>query len=58
MHRITSGDIDPKELVVGGTIASTDTGNSLKKAGASVFDGVKAAAEEVKKRIRKDLGIK
>lgn len=58
MRRITSGDIDPKELVVGGTIAATDIGNLLKKAGASVFDGVKAAAEEVKKRVRKDLNIK
>lgn len=56
--RITAGDINSKELVVGGTIAATPAGKVLKEQGAVVVDGVKAAAEEVKKRIRADLGLR
>ena len=58
LHRIKAGDINPHELVVGGTIAATPDGKLLKDLGATVFDGVKAAAEEIKKRIRADLGLK
>lgn len=58
IHRITAGDINPKELVVGGTISNSQDGKRLKDLGATVFDGVKAAADEVKKRIRADLGLK
>lgn len=57
-HRIKAGDIDPKELVVGGAIAATSEGKLLRERGAAVLDGVKAAADEVKKRIRTDLGLK
>ncbi len=58
LHRITAGDINPKELVVGGTVSITPDGKLLKDRGATVLDGVKAAAEEIKKRIRGDLGLK
>jgi CRISPR-associated protein Cst2 len=57
-HRISAGDIIANELIVGGTLAATPDGSALKSQGASVFNGVKAAAEEVKKRVRSDLGFK
>ena len=57
-HRIKAGDINPKELVVGGIIAATDEGKFLREQGAAVFDGVRAAANEVKRRIKADLKIK
>lgn len=59
VHRIRSGDINPKELVIGGVIAASEGGKALKQLGVeAVFDGVKAAAEELKKRMRADLGLK
>jgi CRISPR-associated protein Cst2 len=58
LHRVKAGDIAAKDLVVGGTIAVTETGKILKDQGAAVFESVKAAAEEIKKRIRADLGLK
>jgi len=58
MHRVQAGDIDAKELVVGGTVAGSAWVKTLKDQGAVVLDGVKAAAEEIKKRISADLGLK
>ena len=57
-HRVKAGDISPKELIVGGTLATMPEGESLKKQGTVVLDGIKAAAEEVKRRMRADLAIK
>lgn len=57
-HRIGAGDISPSELIMGGTLATTTDGRRLKDGGAAVFDGVKAAADEVKKRVLRDLGLK
>lgn len=57
-HRIGAGDISPSELIVGGTLETTTDGRRLREGGAAVFDGVKAAADEVKKRVRLDLGFK
>jgi CRISPR-associated protein Cst2 len=57
-HRIEAGDIDARELVVGGTIAASTDGKDLKQRGAAVFDGVKAAADELKRRISSDLKLK
>jgi len=57
-HRISAGDVAATELIVGGTLAATPDGSALKSQGASVFDGVKAAADEIKKRIRADLELK
>jgi CRISPR-associated protein Cst2 len=56
-RRIESSDIDAKEIIVGGSIASTDDGQSLKEKGAMVCAGVKEAAEELKARIRGDLKL-
>lgn len=53
IRRAEAGDIDSEELVIGGPVAGAE---SLK--GAKVFPGVKAAAEEVKGRIQKDLKLK
>lgn len=58
LERIKAKDIAAKELVIGGAIASTAQGKALKELGATVLDGVKAAADEIKQRIRKDLGLK
>jgi CRISPR-associated protein Cst2 len=57
-HRIGAGDIAANELVVGGTVAVASDGNVFKSQGASVFPGVKAAGDEIKRRIRADLGLK
>jgi CRISPR-associated protein Cst2 len=56
--RMKAGDIDPRELVVGGTIAVAPDGKLLKEQGAVVREGVKAAAEAVKQRMRTDLGLR
>jgi CRISPR-associated protein Cst2 len=55
LRRVTSGDIDPKELVIGGTLAETDTGSTLKDLGAEVTPGVKAAAVAMLGRLRGEL---
>ena len=57
LQRIQSQDLNPAELIVGGSLASMPDGEALKKAGVQIHLGVKAAAEEVKKRIKEDLGI-
>jgi len=58
LQRVAAGDISPAELIVGGPIADTADGAALKQKGAFVVPGVKAAAKELKERIRKDLGLK
>lgn len=55
IRRIEAGDIDAKELIIGGAIAESEDVKKLK--GASVSVGVKKAAEEVKKRIEKALKL-
>jgi CRISPR-associated protein Cst2 len=57
-RRIESGDIEAKELIVGGSIASTSDSELLKQKGGMVCDGVKQAAAELKARIRSDLKLK
>lgn len=57
-RRVAAGDIAPAELIVGGAVASSATGQELKKAQAAVFDGVKAAVEEACKRINQQLRVK
>ena len=54
---IESDDIEAKDLIVGGGIASTDDSQFLKQKGAMVCAGVKQAAEELKARIRNDLKL-
>lgn len=55
--RVEAGDLVAKELFVGGTVAATGTGKRLAALGAFVVPGVKAAAEELKARMKADLGI-
>ena len=58
LHAVESGDIDPDELVIGGAIAADPGVKDLVGEGAFLAYGVKAAADEVKKRIRTALGLK
>jgi len=51
IRRIESGDVPAVELIVGGELASTTEGARLKELGVTVLAGVKAAADEVRKRI-------
>lgn len=55
LERVKDGDVDPKELILGGTITQTPVGGQLKESGAFVGDksGVKAAAAEAVRRINK-----
>jgi CRISPR-associated protein Cst2 len=55
-RRIEAGDIEAKELIVGGGIAK-DHSDFLIQRGALVCAGVKQAAEALKARIRNDLDI-
>lgn len=55
IKRVKSGDIPANELIIGGEIAITEEGEELRKLGVTPFEGVKAAAEEARRRI-KDLG--
>jgi CRISPR-associated protein Cst2 len=60
MARVEAGDIDPKELILGGPFALSPNGKKLEALGAFVGDrpGVKAAAEEAVKRINTRLESK
>jgi CRISPR-associated protein Cst2 len=62
LERVEDGDIDAKELILGGTIAKTETGKTLQSKGAFVGangeSGVKGAMAEAVRRINKELGIK
>ena len=53
--RVEAGDISPREIIVGGPVAEMEI---LKQRGAFVAQGVKAAADEVKIRMKKDLGLR
>ena len=52
VRRVEAGDIDPKELWIGGAISE-----SLKDLGANVFPGVKSAVEALKHVIAEDLQL-
>jgi CRISPR-associated protein Cst2 len=58
LQKVSDGDIDASELIVGGSIVATldDAAKETLK-GAFISSGVKAAAQELKKRISNDLGI-
>jgi CRISPR-associated protein Cst2 len=57
-RRIESDDIEAKDLIVGGSIASTDDSKFLTQKGAMVCAGVKEAAAKLKERVRKDFKLK
>lgn len=51
IRRVESGDILASELIIGGEIADTDEGKQLADLGVKVFQGIRAAATEARKRI-------
>jgi CRISPR-associated protein Cst2 len=55
IQRVRDGDISGTELVIGGALAPTEDGKELASLGATVFQSVRQAGEEIKKRIRADL---
>lgn len=57
IRRVEAGDIDAKELVVGGSITTSEQGKVLGTKGAFVTPGVKTAANEIKRRLREDLAL-
>lgn len=57
VRRTEAGDIAPAELVVGGSLATTETGHRLKGLGATVLPGVKAAGAEMRRRLAADLNL-
>lgn len=58
-RRVKGGDIDAKELIIGGVFAADQAVSELKEKGAAVFpDGVKAAVAEARARVNTSLGVK
>lgn len=57
LRRIEAGDIEAKELWVGGAIAHTATGSKLEQLGVKLFPGVKAAVTDLQARITRDLQL-
>jgi CRISPR-associated protein Cst2 len=57
VRRVEAGDIDPAELVVGGSLSGTSSGQALAAQGATVLPGVKAAFGEIRRRVAADLGL-
>lgn len=51
VRAVKCGDIDPKELFVGGILADEKDGEELEKLGVQVFKGVKQARDAVLKAI-------
>jgi CRISPR-associated protein Cst2 len=55
LQRVKDGDIEAKELVIGGSIAGTQSGEELKALGAEVHGGIKAAAAAMYGRMKGEL---
>lgn len=51
VDQVKAGDIPADELLLGGAAVRSAEGAELKKLGVQVFDGVKAAAAEARRRI-------
>ena len=58
LNKIEAGDVDPEEIIVGGYCISKEELEVARMRGAVVVDGVKAAADELKQRMKNDLKIK
>lgn len=56
IERIQAGDIDPREVTIGGSLSRSADGQRLKEMGVVVFDGVKSAADAVKRTLKTALG--
>lgn len=57
VRRVQAGDINAHEVIIGGAISELSDGKKLGEAGATVKSGVKAAADEVRKRINETLKL-
>ncbi len=57
IRRVEAGDISTNELIIGGSLAELADGKTLSEKGCCVLSGVKAAAEEVKRRIKESLTL-
>lgn len=55
LARVQAGDIPAKELVIGGALATTEEGQALAAAGATVLPSVRAAGDEIKKRMQAEI---
>ncbi|MEW6125667.1 MAG: DevR family CRISPR-associated autoregulator [Acidobacteriota bacterium] len=55
LQRVEAGDIDAKELIIGGYLANTETGTKLKQFGAETHSGVKVAVDAMIERLRGEL---
>lgn len=56
IKRVRGGDIAPDELIVGGTILSSESGEELRELGVdSMFDGVKAAVNLACERMNEGM---
>ena len=49
--RVEAEDINASELVIGGSLAATETAKKLKEMGATVFPGVRNAAKDIIARL-------
>ena len=58
LKKVTNGDVAANELYIGGTIVAMLDDEAKKiLAGACLHEGVKAASELLKKRIKADLKL-
>lgn len=55
VRRVSVRDIDPSELWIAGTITESEEAEELKKAGAKVYPGIKAALKDFKETVQADL---
>lgn len=55
LQRVEAGDIDAKELIVGGSLVNTEAGAALKQFGAETHSGVKAAVEAMIERMKGEV---
>jgi len=57
LRKIEAGDIDPAGVIVGGSCIIDDDLDEARRHGVFVTGGVKAAADELKRRMISDLGL-
>ncbi len=57
LNKVRHGDIDPRELIVGGAPADRPEVAALREAGADCHPGVKAAGAALKNRIARSLHL-
>jgi CRISPR-associated protein Cst2 len=50
--KVTSGDLDPAELIVGGMVSDSADGRALSDKGAAVFPGIKQAVQAALEKLK------